>query len=113
MVSFGAHFDPLVPFGINNLSLRSAPGSSAASHVGSFNDLGARGVRLRHPLRNKKRLASLRAVRQMTSAAMRLIGDDKGRLSEKRMEQIGDDNFAAKILGIMTSRRTVAATIGR
>jgi hypothetical protein len=49
----------------------------------------------------------------MTSAAMRLIGDDKGRLSEKRMEQIGDDNFAAKILGIMTSRRTVAATIGR
>jgi hypothetical protein len=49
----------------------------------------------------------------MTSAAMRLIGDDKGRLPEKRMERIGDDNLAAQIPGIMTSRRTAAARTGR
>jgi hypothetical protein len=46
----------------------------------------------------------------MTSAAMRLIGDDKGRLPEKRMERIGDDNLAAQIPGIMTSRRIAAGS---
>ena len=42
----------------------------------------------------------------MTSAAMHLIGDDKGGLPEKRMERIGDDNLAAQTPGIMTSRRS-------
>jgi hypothetical protein len=35
-----------------------------------------------HPLRNKKRLALLRAERQVASATMHLIGDDDGALSE-------------------------------
>jgi len=37
---------------------------------------------LSHPLWNKKRLAFLRAERQVTSAAMNLIGDDDGALSD-------------------------------
>jgi len=41
-----------------------------------------RGIRLRHPLRNEKRIALLRMERQMTSAAMHPIGDDKRRLLE-------------------------------
>ena len=45
----------------------------------------------------------------MTSAAMRLIGDDRGRLPEERMERIGDDNLAAQNPGAMTSHRTAAA----
>ena len=45
----------------------------------------------------------------MTSAAMHLIGDDKGRLPEKRMERIGDNNLTAQTPGIMTPRRTAAA----
>ena len=49
----------------------------------------------------------------MTSAAMHLIGDDKGGLPEKRMERIGDDNLAAQTPGIMTSRRTKAEKTGR
>jgi hypothetical protein len=51
-------------------------------NAGRFNDLGGRGVRLSHPLRNKRRLTLLGAERQMTSAAMHLIGNDKGALSE-------------------------------
>jgi hypothetical protein len=51
-------------------------------NAGSFNDLGGRGIRLSHPLRNKRRLTLLGAERQMTSAAMHLIGNDKGALSE-------------------------------
>jgi len=31
----------------------------------------------------------------MASAAMHLIGDDKGSLPEKRMEWIGNDNLTA------------------
>ena len=49
----------------------------------------------------------------MTSAAVRLIGDDRGRLPEEWMERIGDDNLAAQNPGAMTSRRMVAATTGR
>jgi hypothetical protein len=45
----------------------------------------------------------------MTNAAMRLIGDDRGRLPEEWMERIGDDNLAAQNPGAMTSRRTGAA----
>ncbi len=45
----------------------------------------------------------------MTSAAMHLIGDNKGRLPKKRMERIGDNNLTAQTPGIMTPRRTKAA----
>ena len=45
-------------------------------------DLDGCSVRLRHPLRNENRIALLRAERQMTSAAMHLIGDNKGGLPE-------------------------------
>ena len=45
----------------------------------------------------------------MTNAAVRLIGDDRGRLPEEWMERIGDDNLAAQTPGIMTSRRTAVA----
>ena len=55
---------------------------------------------MRHPLGNKKRLISLSAQGQMASAAMHLIGDDKGGLSKKRMKRIGDDNLAAQNPGI-------------
>ena len=48
----------------------------------SFNDFDGCSVRLRHPLRNEKRIALLRAERQMTAAAMHLIGDNKGGLPE-------------------------------
>jgi hypothetical protein len=51
-------------------------------NAGSFNDLDGCGVGLRHPLRNEKRIALLRAERQMTSATMHLIADDNGRLLE-------------------------------
>ena len=46
----------------------------------------------------------------MASAAMHLIGDDKGRLPGKRMKWIGDDNLAAHNPGIMASRRTRGAS---
>jgi len=49
----------------------------------------------------------------MTSAAVRLIGDDRGRLPEERMERIGDDNLAAQNPGAMTSHRMAAARTGR
>ena len=46
----------------------------------------------------------------MTSAPVNLICDNDGRLSEERMEGIGDNNFAAQIPGIMASRRSAAPT---
>jgi hypothetical protein len=46
----------------------------------------------------------------MTSAAVRLIGDDRGRLPEEWMERIGDDNLAAENPGAMTSRRIAAGS---
>ena len=45
----------------------------------------------------------------MTSPAMHLIGDDRGRLPEEWMERIGDDNLAAQTPGAMTSHRMIAA----
>jgi len=45
----------------------------------------------------------------MASAAMHLIGDNNGRLPEKGMERISDDNLAAQTPGIMASRRTRGA----
>jgi hypothetical protein len=75
-----------------------------------FDDLGARRLRVGHPLGNKKRLISLSPQGQMPSAAMNLIGDDEGGLPKKRMKRIGDDNLPAQIPGIMASRRTKGAS---